>query len=74
MNGNDTLRAQVDRTSSGATPTRVRCCRRDWLHQLRAAAPQVSRVSRSLDARTRTMLCEIDMPNPPEGAPEARTP
>jgi RND family efflux transporter MFP subunit len=27
----------------------------------------ISRVSRSLDARTRTMLCEIDLVNPPPG-------
>jgi RND family efflux transporter MFP subunit len=28
---------------------------------------KVSRVSRSLDPRTRTMLCEIDLPHPPVG-------
>jgi RND family efflux transporter MFP subunit len=28
---------------------------------------QISRLSQSLDPRTRTMLCEIDLPNPPEG-------
>jgi len=32
-----------------------------------ALVARISRVSRSLDARTRTMLCEIDVPNPPEG-------
>jgi RND family efflux transporter MFP subunit len=28
---------------------------------------RISRIARSLDARTRTMLCEIDVPNPPAG-------
>jgi membrane fusion protein, multidrug efflux system len=28
---------------------------------------QISRLSQSLDPRTRTMLCEIDLQNPPEG-------
>ena len=28
---------------------------------------QISRISKSLDARTRTMLCEIDLPQPPQG-------
>lgn len=28
---------------------------------------RISRIARSLDARTRTMLCEIDLPNPPAG-------
>jgi RND family efflux transporter MFP subunit len=28
---------------------------------------KISRISQSLDARTRTMLCEIDLPRPPEG-------
>jgi RND family efflux transporter MFP subunit len=28
---------------------------------------RVSRISQSLDARTRTMLCEIDLPHPPPG-------
>jgi hypothetical protein len=28
---------------------------------------RISRISQSLDARTRTMLCEIDLPHPPPG-------
>jgi RND family efflux transporter MFP subunit len=41
--------------------------------QLQAAPDQkpfaasISRISQSLDARTRTMLCEIDLPQPPPG-------
>jgi RND family efflux transporter MFP subunit len=30
-------------------------------------AARISRVSHALDARTRTMLCEIDLANPPQG-------
>lgn len=32
-----------------------------------ALTARVSRVSHALDARTRTMLCEIDLANPPQG-------
>jgi hypothetical protein len=32
-----------------------------------AVTAKISRLSRTLDPRTRTMLCEIDLPHPPEG-------
>ena len=39
--------------------------------QIDAAKPalvaRISRIAQSLDARTRTMLCEIDLPSPPAG-------